>query len=257
MSAVLVGLVFGLPSLRTRGASLAILTLSAGVALQQVVLTRDGWFGSTGPSEAPTPQVLGLELGHLLALPPGGGTIPSPAFGLLLAVVTTLACLAVMRLRRTRLGAQMLTVRANERAAAATGVNVAAIKLAGFGIGAGLAGLGGAMSAYSLGSFTASPFDVIASLVLLAVAYLGGISTVGGAVWAGTLASGGLFFVVQSNFYDAGPFTGYVAGIGLILTAVMYPQGIDGATRDSVFALWRRLRPKSGLRQQATAGAVS
>ena len=160
-----------------------------------------------------------------------------------------------MRLRRTTLGAQMLTVRANERAAAAAGVNVSAVKLAGFAIAAGLAGLGGALIAYNLGSFSAQPFDVVSSLILLAIVYLGGVSTVGGAVWAGMLASGGLFFLAQSQFYDAGPYTGYVAGLGLILTAVMYPQGIDGATRESVLALLRRLR--SGGRRHAPTPQAS
>ena len=252
---VIAGLLFGLPSLRTRGASLAILTLAAGVALQQLVLTQNNWLGSSGTRQAPVPSIGALELGTQSPFPFGIDTIPSPAFGLLLVVVTTAAAYFVMRLRRTTLGAQMLTVRANERAAAAAGVNVSAVKLAGFAIAAGLAGLGGALIAYNLGSFSAQPFDVVSSLILLAIVYLGGVSTVGGAVWAGMLASGGLFFLAQSQFYDAGPYTGYVAGLGLILTAVMYPQGIDGATRESVLALLRRLRP--GGRRHATTPQAS
>lgn len=246
--AVAAGLIFGLPALRTRGSSLAILTLAAGVAVQEIVLTRDGWFGAATSASTPPPTLLGLDLGTGADFWISDGSIPSPAFGLLLLVVTAAACLFVMRLRRIPLGMQMLTVRANERAAAAAGVNVSLIKLSAFAVAAGLAGLGGAMTAYNLGSFTARPFDVFASLVLLAIAYLGGISTVGGAVWAGALATGGVFVILQQRFYDAGQFSAYVAGLGLLLTVVLYPQGIDGATRRSTYAIgaWLRSRVATG-----------
>lgn len=255
--AVGAGLLFGLPSLRTRGASLAILTLAAAVAVQQTVLTHDGWFGTATLASTPPPRVLGLDLGPDSSFPIGDGDIPSPAFGLLLFVITALAACFVMRLRRTPLGIQMLAVRSNERAAASAGVNVAVVKLTAFGIAAALAGLGGAMTAYSLGSFTARSFDVLASLVLLAIAYMGGISTVGGAVWAGTLATGGLFVALQDNFYEAGQYTGYIAGIGLLLTVVLYPQGIDGATRawTSSIGTWigrRARRPETVAKAEAS-----
>jgi ABC-type branched-subunit amino acid transport system permease subunit len=252
VAATAIGIVMGIPSLRARGASLAVLTLAAGVALQDVVLTRDGWFGSANTRQAPTPSVFGVDLGTSSPLLNARHAIPSPAFGLFLLSVTVIAAVAVMRIRRISLGAQMLTVRANEKAAAATGVNVAAIKLASFAIGAAIAGMAGAMMAYGYGSFTAKPFDYLTSLTLLAIAYLGGISTVGGAVWAGTLWTGGLFVVLQDQFYDAGQYTGYVAGIGLVVTAVMYPEGIDGAVRESVRRLWARLPKRRGEQHAPT-----
>lgn len=244
--AVAAGFLFGLPALRTRGSSLAILTLAAGVAVQDIVLTREGWFGAAKSRSAPTPEILGIEFGTDSPFPLGDGTIPTPPFGLLLLTVTVLSCVLIMRLRRSPLGIQMLSVRANERAAASAGVNVSAIKLAAFAIAAGLAGVGGAMIAYNQGSFAARPFDVWASLALLAIAYLGGISTVGGAVWAGTLAAGGILVVLQQRFYDAGQYTAYVAGIGLLITVVLYPQGIDGAVRATIASIGVRLR-RSGL----------
>jgi branched-chain amino acid transport system permease protein len=239
--ATVIGIVMGIPSLRARGASLAVLTLAAGAALQDLVLTRDGWFGSASTEEAPVPSIFGVDLGASSPFLSLDRSIPSPAFGLLLLTITVAVAVAVMRIRRMSLGAQMLTVRANEKAAAAAGVNVAVIKLVSFAIGAAIAGIGGAMMAYGYGSFTAKPFDFLMSLTLLAIAYVGGISTVGGAVWAGTLWTGGLFVVLQDQFYDAGQYTGYVAGIGLVITAVMYPEGVDGAVRESASRLWARI----------------
>ncbi len=83
------GILLSLPSLRTRGASLAVLTLAAAVALQSVVLDRDGWFGSPTSQDASTPSLLGLDLGPSASFPGGDGKIPSASFGLLVLVVTT------------------------------------------------------------------------------------------------------------------------------------------------------------------------
>ena len=49
--------------------------------------------------------------------------------GFLFLVVAIALCLLVANLRRSVLGQQMLAVRANERAAAATGINVARVKI--------------------------------------------------------------------------------------------------------------------------------
>src|SRR6202034_4749024 len=85
----------------------------------------------------PTLFGLTLEIGSV-------GTYPRIHFGLLCLVVLTLVALGVANLRRSRLGAQMLAVRANERSAAANGINVARVKLIGFCISARIAGLRGA-----------------------------------------------------------------------------------------------------------------
>ncbi len=88
-------------------------------------------------------------------------------------------------------------------------------------------------------------------MTLLAFAYLGGISTVGGAITAGTLFSEGIGIVVTNEwFIDVGPYTAYVAGFFLIATAVYNNEGIDGFQRKQVQQLgarlnrlWRRRAP--------------
>lgn len=226
-----VGVIFALPALRTRGASLAIVTLAGGMAIQQTFFTREGWFGAVTSKSVSAPQLFGAELGPQSVSRIGDGMIPDPVFGLALLLVCTVACISVMRLRRSHLGAAMLAVRANERASAAAGINVAAVKIAAFGIGGMLAGLGGVAFAYNLASYTAKSFDIFTSLGLLALAYLGGISTVGGAIWAGLMYTQGLSVVLIDDLFEVGRYEGYIAGISLILTAVLYGEGIDGANR--------------------------
>ena len=246
------GLIAAIPSLRTRGASLAIVTLASGLAISEIFFQRPGWFGlDRGVKTTEPPVVFGVEFGPNSDFILGDGKIPTGGYGLVLLLVAAACCVSVMRLRRSRLGEQMLAVRANERAAAAAGVNVAAIKLSAFAISSLFAALGGTLIAFNLGTYGSDSFGIFASLTVLAFAYLGGISTVGGAITAGTLFSEGIGIVVTNEwFIDVGPYTAYVAGFFLIGTAVYNNEGIDGFQRRQFHQLgawlnrlWRRRAP--------------
>ncbi len=256
------GLIAALPSLRTRGASLAIVTLASGLAIEEIFFLRSGWFGlDRTVKNTDPPEILGVEFGPTSEFFLGDGKIPTGGFGLFLFVLTLASCIAVMRLRRSRLGEQMLAVRANERAAAAAGVDVAAVKLASFGISAFFAGLGGALTAYKIGSYGADSFGIFVSLSVLAFAYLGGISTVGGAVVAGTLFAEGIGIVATNEWLiDVGPYTAYVAGFFLIGTAVYNNEGIDGFQRKQIHGavnFWRARRGMAPLDSPPAESAQS
>ena len=86
----------------------------------------------------------------------------------------------------------MLAVRSNERAAAAAGVNVTAVKLMGFGLAAFIAGMAGVMYSYEFGGVAATKFGAFAALGLIAFAYVGGITMISGAFVAGLISTSGL-----------------------------------------------------------------
>jgi len=249
LAGVAFGLVAALPSLRTRGASLAIVTLASGLAIDEIFFQRTGWFGLARTNKSSdAPSLFGIEFGPSSPFIIGDDKIPTPSFGLFVLAMTVLSCVAVMRLRRSRLGQQMLAVRVNERAAAAAGINVAAVKLAAFGISSGLAGLGGALTAFKLGTYGADSFGIFSSLNVLAFSYLGGIATIGGAITAGTLFSEGIGIVASNEwFYDVGSYTAYTAGFFLIATAVYNNEGIDGFQRNQFHALVNWVRRRRGL----------
>jgi branched-chain amino acid transport system permease protein len=96
---------------------------------------------------------------------------------------------------------------------------------------------------------------------VLAFAYLGGISTVGGAVMAGTLFAEGIGIVVTEQWFnlDVQEYTAYVAGFFLILTAVYNNEGIDGFQRSQFYRLVERLRrnpePPAEAPEMLEAGA--
>ncbi len=72
------------------------------------------------------------------------------------------------------------------------------------------------------------------SLAFLAFAYLGGITSVGGALVAGTLAPLGIGYVVLDRALDLGEHYLLVSGLLLVATAILNPEGIAGRTRAMV-----------------------
>ena len=68
---------------------------------------------------------------------------------------------------------------------------------------------------------------------------MGGITSVSGALVGGTIAAGGVMSTVLDDAFGFGRYVPIVAGVGLILTAVLNPDGISGGlaiTRDQVRA---------------------
>ncbi|MGW4369104.1 ABC transporter permease subunit [Nocardia takedensis] len=223
----LIGILFGLPALRTRSLPLMVATLTLAVFLDAFWFQNSEFNGGLTGAPVQSPTLFGLDLGI-----GAGQDYPRVAFGLLCLAVLVAVAVAVALLRRGRLGAAMLAVRANERAAAAAGVSVRRTKLLAFGFGAFVAGLGGALLAYQQTLVTAPTYSVFAGLGLFAVAYVAGITSVTGAVLAGLLASGGFAFTVLNESLDLGAYYASISGLLLIATLIWYPDGLAGRIHD-------------------------
>jgi ABC-type branched-subunit amino acid transport system ATPase component len=120
----------------------------------------------------------------------------------------------------------MLAVRANERSAAAAGINVRAVRLAAFGIGAFIAGLGGALLTYQQTVVPAASFTALGGIGLFATAYLAGVTSVSGGILAGILADGGLLFVWLNGLVNLGSWYDVTTGALLIITVIFNPEGM-------------------------------
>ena len=228
--ATLFGLATAIPALRVRGVNLAVVTFAFAVTIENLVFRNPSFNNPIKPSVVNPPRLFGLKFGPLDPTKFDNGKIPNPWFGVFCLVVVVLLSLVVVNVRRSVTGRQMLAVRSNERAAAAAGIGVAGTKMLAFGLAAFIAGLGGALSGYDLGSVTPLAFGSIASLTIFAFAYLGGISSVTGAVLGGCIVAGGVFFTALHHWFNIGPaYTLVLGGLGLILTAIRNPEGIAGA----------------------------
>ena len=233
--ATLLGLLTSAPALRIRGVQLAIVTLASAVAFEALVLRNPSILSdSDAVASVPAPELFGIRFGVNDSFFIERDGIPNPGFALGLLVVVLLLCAVVMNWRRNTTGRLFLAVRSNERAAAAAGIDVARVKLLGFAASAFVAGVAGSLGAYRFEGVSADGFAVFTSITALAVAYLGGISTVGGALVAGLLVTQGISSQVMESIFHAPQFELLISGVGLILTAILNPVGIAGAFREMV-----------------------
>jgi branched-chain amino acid transport system permease protein len=229
-AAVLLGLLTAVSALRVRGVALAVVTLGATVAIVNFGFINSTWGGGDTGSPVPEPHLFGLDLGPRSAFRGLDGGLPSPVFGWVALAVTVLLCLLVAMIRRGNLGERMLAVRSNERAAAASAVDVRTVKLIAFGISAFIAGVAGALYAYNFGSVSADRFDVVTALALIAFAYAGGITLVSGAIFAGLISTEGLVPHALDKWLGInGNWFLLFGGVILLFTLIQHPEGVAGA----------------------------
>lgn len=245
LGAGLVGLLFGLPSLRVKGFYLAMATLAAQFIIPW--LTRhifpDLLGGSLGRIDAPVPVIFGVafnDAGRYLVL------------SLVVLLLTTVACLNISR---TRLGRSFVSVRDSDLAAELLGVDLFGAKLRAFFIAAFLAGIAGALKAGSQrGIGTEYGYGLNESIILLGMLVIGGLGKnlgpfLGAAfvillddlagMTGGTLA--GLFPEQSARLLTS--FRPIFFGLVLMLFLIFEPRGL--AHRWETFKAAWRLRPFS------------
>lgn len=147
-------------------------------------------------------------------------------------------------------------MRSNERAAASVGINVAATKLLGFALSAFLAGIGGCLIGYSRGQLSAGSFTVMIGLTLLAMTYVGGITSFAGAFIAGVVGPLGIGYVFLNQTLELGEYYDVIAAGSLLLMAVLNPVGVTGAMAELVDKL-RGARSASPPGDRSTAEATT
>jgi ABC-type branched-subunit amino acid transport system ATPase component/ABC-type branched-subunit amino acid transport system permease subunit len=242
LAATAIGVVIGLPALRVRGLPVAVVTLALAVVLVAVWFQNPDLVGDAqAAAKVKPPSLLGIDLG-----PGTGKAYPRIGFALLCLAVLTVTALGVAWLRRHRLGAAMLAVRANERSAAASGINVARTKLVAFGLGSFIAGLGGALLAYQYTVATAQHFDPVVGLGFFTTVYIAGITSVLGGILAGVFVAGGFLYLAITRTVDVGGWYYALTGIGLIVTVIRHPEGIAGSVHRLADRIRRSLPAPSG-----------
>jgi len=251
LAAMVIGVVVGLPALRIRGLPVTVVTLALAVFLEFVWFRNTDLNGGMQGARVEPPSLFGLDLSI-----GAGADYPRLAFGFLCLVTLVVVAVAIARLRTGRLGAAMLAVRADERAAAASGINVARTKLLAFAIGAFVAGLGGALMAYQQTIVTAESYSTMGGIAMFAMIYIAGVTLVSGGVLSGVLGAGGLMFVLLDRLLGFADFYAIIGGVLLTLTVIGYPEGIAGSTAERLQRLRARLPKKTRAAVPAPAGTA-
>jgi branched-chain amino acid transport system permease protein len=224
-----VGTLVSIPALRVRGIQFAIVTFSVAVVFDEMLFRSPSFVGRGGIAEVEQPRLGGIDLGIF-----GAGEFPERRFGYVMLAVTACCAAIVVGVRSGPVGRRMLVVRSNERAAAASGINVARTKVLAAAIASFLAGVAGVMFAYKSVSFNGGGLEAQDGLEMVALGYLGGIGSIAGAVIGGLLAPSGVFVVgVLGGGSSVDQFL--LTGLGLVLVAVRFPGGLAGT--------WRTYRP--------------
>ena len=242
----LLGVIFGLPSLRLRGLYLAVSTL----ALHFVVAylgseyeTRRGF--STGVTIDP-PSLFGHELadGRLWYL-----------VLLAFAAATLLICVNLMR---SRTGRAWNALRSRETVAEALGIPVAAYKLIAFVISSAMTSVAGCLFAYYRGFVSIEAFSLFLTIQYFAMVIIGGMGSLLGALLGSVFVT--LFpYLIERGLHALPGMERYASdlaavnqaafGVVMILFLLFEPLGLVGIWRriQNYFLLWPfRYRPVGG-----------
>lgn len=217
LSGLPIGLVVGAAALRARGMSLALATLAFSVCIVSLVLSNNSFNGGASGLAVGTFSLFGVDL---------DATFHPERYATFVVVVFVVLAVLVANLRRGRAGRRMLAVRANERAAAALGVNVQGAKLAGFCISAVIASIGGIVTVLKFPTALFAQFDTMTSINLVANGVFGGIGYTSGPLVGGVGQSGGVGSELLSQL--GGSKVQYLTVIFGVLTVLVIMRSPDG-----------------------------
>jgi sulfate-transporting ATPase len=236
VAALPIGLLAGLPAARVRGVSLAVVTIGLAVSVDAVLFSNLDLTGGFGGFKLDRPTLFGWDIGALVH--------PERYFTVCVVAFVVLA-LVVANVRRGAAGRRMLSVRSNERAAMALGVNVRSAKLYAFVLGAGIAAVGGALLAFRNSRLSFVEFNSQFSMNAIAESVVGGVGWITGPVLGGQLHSGSLGgSVLDLLLGDAGRWLPLVGGVLLLVIIVTNQDGLASVNAAHLRKLFRlRDRP--------------
>ncbi|MQY52668.1 branched-chain amino acid ABC transporter permease [Rhodocyclus tenuis] len=172
VAAALVGIAFGLPSLRIKGFYLAVATLAAQFFIVWL-LTKVGWFSdysSSGVITAQDMEILGYRF-----------VSPEAKYLLVLSIVVVLALLA-KNMVRSSVGRAWMAVRDMDVAAEVIGIRIMHTKLLAFAVSSFYCGVAGALYAFAyLGTVEPEGFSLDLSFKILFMVIIGGVGSIAGA----------------------------------------------------------------------------
>jgi sulfate-transporting ATPase len=235
VATVAVGVLVALPAIRTRGVTLAIVTLALALVFSSLIFQNASLTGGLEGIGIKNPEIFGWDI--------TAGLHPQRYAGLLL-VVLVLVSLVVANLRVGATGRQMIAVRSNERAAAALGINVVRVKVYAFAVGAGIAAIGGIFLGFREGAVQFGNFNVFGSILLVQYAVIGGIGWISGALAGAAAAPGAIAEQITSELFpnldNIAAWIAIFSGIGVVSLLRRAPDGTASMMARQLGRFFRR-----------------
>lgn len=220
LAAGVMGLLTGLPALRVREDSLAVLTIGLVFVFESLLVYLPYFGGPVGINRIPKPIL-------------GGEALSNGAYLVVVLLGLGLAVAICWYVKRTWMGLALESVREDEHATAVIGIYPVRFKLYAFAIGGALAGLAGVFYAHFMRFITPYDFGFMPSIFVLVMLVFGGLGTIRGAVFGACVLTAlpELIRFVQD-------YRSMVYGITLVLLMLYEPRGLLG---DGSFA-WRQIQ---------------
>jgi ABC-type branched-subunit amino acid transport system ATPase component/branched-subunit amino acid ABC-type transport system permease component len=246
--AVATGGLMGIPALRTRGITLAIVTLGLAVVLFSLVLNNASYNGGVAGISIDPPTVFGWSINPL---------IYQGRYAMVCVTALFLAGLAITNVRRGASGRKLLAVRSNERAATALGISVYGVKLYAFMLSAGVAGVAGVLLAFMQSAVLPAQFGQLASINYVTVTVVGGTGLIGGSGLGALLIPNGLFAQIFSDWPTLNSWLPLIGGLSVIFVLRTNQDGLWAMNRDMVVTAYQRLARRAPTRRAAPAPAAA
>jgi branched-chain amino acid transport system permease protein len=204
------GLLVGVPSLRLKGDYLAIVTLGFGQIIVVFLNNIEAIGGARGYSGIP---------------------IVKSFFWIFLIAVLTIVI--VYNIVNSAFGRALISIREDELAAEAMGVNTTRYKVMAFVISSALAGAGGVLAAHFDGYLNPKSFEFIKSFEILIMIILGGLGSIVGSVLGAIVLT-----IMPEALRGFAQYRMVIYSLLLIILMITRPQGLLGTT--DLFKTWRR-----------------
>ena len=227
---VFVGLLIGLPALRTKGSYFAIGTMCFNVIVTVII---DSWEGLTegarGLLGIPKPAPIPLPFGKAITFTSIGANYYLILISLLLTI------LIIYRIVHSMMGRSFMAIRGNEELSESLGINAMRTKLLSFLISTFFAGWAGALYAAYIGFLSPEISDYHVTFELLTFCMIGGLGTMIGPL------VGAFILTIISELLQGVAVPRLVAyGFLLVIITIFLRGGIVGGVK----MLWLRLSRK-------------
>ena len=208
--ATMVGIVFGIPSLRVKGLYLAVATLAAQFFCDWAFL-RVNWFTNNSASGSVSVSNLQVFGWHI--------TSPIDKYLLCLGFLVVFALLA-KNLVRSAIGREWMAIRDMDVAAAVIGIRPMYAKLSAFAVSSFIVGVAGGLWGFvHLGSWEPAAFSIDRSFQLLFIVIIGGMGSIMGCFF------GAAFITVLPIFLNQFlPWMGMLVGVSISTAAVAHAE---------------------------------
>ena len=215
----IIGILIAAPLIRLRGDYLLVATIRLNAIFILAMQNDPGGItgGSDGITGVGVPALFGFQLFSQNAM-----------FWFDWAVLG-LVLLLMRNFDKCEFGRSLQYLKQDQLAATTLGVNVRVVKTLAFALGAGLAGLAGALFAVQLSTVSPSSFVFTESVTLFAIVIVGGQGSI-----PGVLLGTALMFVVPQIFRDLAQYRYFAFGIAMVAVMILRPQGLWPKRRRAV-----------------------